>query len=585
MITTRNLLSAIAIAATIIWFLTSFMALAAMYKLWWDRERTDYFFKSSNEQRVIVWRKAALPLELLETSYILTQSWPLDAVYYAQGDQTKLSYLIYLLSPRLPDRANNFGMYKVAVDGSYATANNVDNSSATDKKNSERIGTAWGSVAFFVILSGLTLALVFGLSGISVPEAAGCIVLGIMFFVVGSRALLQTSIPGFIIVTALSVCAWVYLVWFTLIRWARVSSICFGCGERSRGRNDGLLYYCKALCIAIICLSVLWAFLMAIIVVPDDWDAWAIWGAKAKVLALGTGPLSDVRYFGHGDYPLLWPSIWAYVGWLSGGWEEQWSRSVGILLYALCLWETVIIVRRLTGSLGLAWLCGALFASVPMVPLIASWSYAEAPLWLFILTTLGCLFQFQKTQNARYLVYGALLAAGAAYSKNEGVLIALVISVWLGASCDWKQWKFVFVFFIGWLFLYMPWFYWVRFHLGLASHATSNFAFSIDLFERAIQRTPDAIYDIVNMWVDVKQWNIVMVLILVTIVLTLYNTKLLKTLMIPLSIIFGYLLIVLFHSEDIHWQIGTAWNRLTVHVIPIFIIIFSVHVKTTFLNR
>jgi hypothetical protein len=240
MITTRNLFSAIAIAATIIWFLTSFMALAAMYKLWWDRERADYFFKSSNEQRVIVWRKAGLPYELLETSYILTQSWPLDAVYYAQGDQTKLSYLIYLLSPRLPDRANNFGMYKVAVDGSYATANNSDNSSATDKKNSERIGTAWGSVAFFVILSGLTLALVFGLSGISVPEAAGCIVLGIMFFVVGSRALLQTSIPGFIIVTALSVCAWVYLVWLTLIRWERVSSICFGRGERSRGRNDGL---------------------------------------------------------------------------------------------------------------------------------------------------------------------------------------------------------------------------------------------------------------------------------------------------------------------------------------------------------
>ena len=58
---------------------------------------------------------------------------------------------------------------------------------------------------------------------------------------------------------------------------------------------------------------------MSVVVVPDDWDAWAIWGSKARVLAQGTGPLYDVTRFGHPDYPLLWPTIWAFSGWLTGG--------------------------------------------------------------------------------------------------------------------------------------------------------------------------------------------------------------------------------------------------------------------------
>jgi len=76
-------------------------------------------------------------------------------------------------------------------------------------------------------------------------------------------------------------------------------------------------------------LIFVWSLLMAVIVVPDDWDAWAIWGAKAKVLALAQGPLENVIYFGHQDYPLLWPAVWAFSGWCSGGWEEHWSRGWG----------------------------------------------------------------------------------------------------------------------------------------------------------------------------------------------------------------------------------------------------------------
>jgi len=76
---------------------------------------------------------------------------------------------------------------------------------------------------------------------------------------------------------------------------------------------------------------------MSVVVVPDDWDAWAIWGSRAKLLALGHSPLIDVTKFGHTDYPLLWPSIWSFSGWCAGGWEEQWSRGATLADDALWL--------------------------------------------------------------------------------------------------------------------------------------------------------------------------------------------------------------------------------------------------------
>lgn len=106
----------------------------------------------------------------------------------------------------------------------------------------------------------------------------------------------------------------------------------------------------SGLLLLIIAAGLLWSFLMAVVVVPDDWDAWAIWGSKAKVLALGSGPLEDVTRFGHADYPLLWPTIWAFSGWLSGGWEECWSKGWGAVFLLLCVWEMRIAVSAQSGS-------------------------------------------------------------------------------------------------------------------------------------------------------------------------------------------------------------------------------------------
>ena len=98
---------------------------------------------------------------------------------------------------------------------------------------------------------------------------------------------------------------------------------------------------------------------MSVVVVPDDWDAWAIWGSKARVLAQGTGPLYDVTRFGHPDYPLLWPTIWAFSGWLTGGWKECWSKGWGAVFLLFSVWEMIHIVREQGRSLTIGLLAGA----------------------------------------------------------------------------------------------------------------------------------------------------------------------------------------------------------------------------------
>ncbi len=142
---------------------------------------------------------------------------------------------------------------------------------------------------------------------------------------------------------------------------------------------------------------------MAVIVTPDDWDAWAIWGVKAKILLLGDGPVSDVTHVGHADYPLLWPLLWAFSSWFTAGWEDAWSRGWGTVLYVFVLWELAIIIYRETGRRELGLFAAALFATIPSVPLIVSWSYAETPLWLFTICCTGVLFLWRKKGTMFYL--------------------------------------------------------------------------------------------------------------------------------------------------------------------------------------
>ncbi len=255
-------------------------------------------------------------------------------------------------------------------------------------------------------------------------------------------------------------------------------------------------------------------------------------------------------------------------GWLSGGWEECWSKGWGAIFLFFSVWEIIHAVREQSDSLTAGLLAGALFASVPKVPRIAAWGYAEAPLWLMLTCGLACFLRWQRRENLKDLVLAGLFATAAAHTKNEGVLFMVLLGTRRRLRAAGVYWTVC----IGG---YLLWWYWSRLYYDLGSHATVGLHSELHIVQRALARIPPASEAIFNMWKDVRQWNIVGIGIALTLLTALVrfkeNTRL--YLFLPIGLLCGYLIIILFHPAEIYWQIGTAWNRLTVQALPLFLLL------------
>ncbi len=548
-----------------IWATVSLAAMGAMYTLWWQRERVAYLGVDVKTQRGIIWNQSGLPDGLLALLPRL-ETWPPNISYAIDGDINRQSYLKYLLLPRMPRGSDDY-----TVDVDSLRVEGAGSLSTFEGEKSSR--GLFAPLLSFLIVSGITLLFrkTAGQSEQSIPEAFALSCLLVMLIVVAAKTLFHQAIPGFIILSVMAVLGWLLAAaaWWLDYRQKR------GCGfipgkKRlldlwlSMRASRWEVFFCLLLL-----ASLVWSMLMSVVVVPDDWDAWAIWGAKAKALALGAGPLQDVTYFGHGDYPLLWPAVWALSGWCGGGWEEMGSRIWGPVFMLFSSWELIHVVWRRSACRWPALLAGTMFASIPMVPLVASWSYAEAPFWLMTLCSYGCLLHWRETGDRRDITCAALLAVAAALTKNEGVLFALLALLWIFATGRPARIRAMGLFLAVMACLYLPWLYWVKIQLVLSSHATEGLRLNWDTIIRAGERLPTAVEVIGRMWADPRQWNVVLWGLAVAMVWSFKQPGHREDFLLPMGILLVYCIIVLFHTADIYWQVGTSWNRLTLHVVPL----------------
>jgi 4-amino-4-deoxy-L-arabinose transferase-like glycosyltransferase len=207
-----------------------------------------------------------------------------------------------------------------------------------------------------------------------------------------------------------------------------------------------------------------------------------------------------------------------------------------------------------------------------MVPLVCSWSYAEAPFLLLTTSCAGCLLLRGQNNALSVTIVAALLALAAAHTKNEGVMFALLAAMWLLVLPGQQKKLHFIIFLVVFAVGYIPWYLWISYGLDLSSHATAGLQFNLDNIERAFGRTGPAFKVILNMWGDIKQLNIVLGGSLVLFFLTLFRKKSLVLFLLPIAMLFGYFIIVVFHQAEIYWQVGTSWNRLTLHVLPMLVV-------------
>lgn len=552
----------------LIWGVVSLAAFAGMYQLWWQRERVEYLGKSLTEQRKIVFQHAGMPQSYLEAVDGVLKRWSPATRYVLEGQRVQGSYLTYLLIPRVPVAEGPSVL--MLQDG-------VKVSGAGAGPGQTRAGRSYfpaqGLVLSLLSLCGLVLLLrpLVRSYALSFPELFGVACLFVNGAVVLSKVLVQGAQPGFILVALLGIGGWLSLLWrgdlWSIGKREWLGSLTWQALQRHPGRTAAICFGCL-----LIALGLLWVMLMSVIVVPDDWDAWAIWGSKAKMLALGNGPLADVTPFGHADYPLLWPALWAFSGWCAGGWDELWSRGWGAVFLLLCCWEIGVIVYRGTKRWDVAVLAGALLVTVPLSPLIASWSYAEAPLWVLSLSSFACLLLWRDSGRDFHLFWGALLAVAAAYTKNEGILFFVIEAAWV-FTVPGRRIRAVAIFATVFVLLYFPWYYWVRIVSAFSSHATTGLVFSGETLARAGERLPKALGMIGALYGDIRQWNLVLWGLGVGWLVVLFRSKDRFDILVPVALWMGYLVIVVFHEANIYWQVGTSWNRLTLQVMPLLIVV------------
>jgi hypothetical protein len=218
-----------------------------------------------------------------------------------------------------------------------------------------------------------------------------------------------------------------------------------------------------------------------------DWDGFAIWGLKAKVVAhdsLRSSPVyfKDATFrFSHPDYPLLLPFITSGFHAVTGHTcEHLESLSRPLVFTALGAITYSALRRKLRRSQSLLLVCVLL--GIPAVVRWAGEGGADLLLALFHAASVFFLVKWLEGADWRDLLAAALFTAYAALTKAEGMALAAINGlVLLVFSLDGKARKSflgVVWFAFAVAVLLMPWMLWSRnlphTHEISASGLTSN---------------------------------------------------------------------------------------------------------------
>ena len=159
----------------------------------------------------------------------------------------------------------------------------------------------------------------------------------------------------------------------------------------------------------------------------SDWDAWAIWGVKAKAFFVDRGVAG---YLGRADlYEFSWPArpcltslFQAFVYSCRGRVDELAVRLVHVALTcSLLLIFHGSLRRRFGADSALLWT--AVLATVPNLTYQASAGLANLVLGLFLLATLAALEAWESDARLAHLVGPALLLGGALLARDEGLFL------------------------------------------------------------------------------------------------------------------------------------------------------------------
>ena len=238
----------------------------------------------------------------------------------------------------------------------------------------------------------------------------------------------QTILPNALIVLDLSI---LLIVWCVLIRcgqWRRRLPFAIVNNPESRI----LSWFATVTLAATLVIAGFGWYWVAVEFPHGQWDAFAIWNLKARHIALGGENWSNVfnDALKHTDYPLLLPlsiaRMWTYAGTTTTA-VPQLLHVVFLLLTISVLLATVAIMRNRIHAIVATFIVMA-YSNFLRFP---SNQYADTAVGCYILMAL-CMtvIAWRLTGNSHSpWVLSGLFAGCAAWTKNEGLLFALVLVI------------------------------------------------------------------------------------------------------------------------------------------------------------
>ncbi len=286
---------------------------------------------------------------------------------------------------------------------------------------------------------GLTWAVGLFVAGVlarrlGLAEAAAAFPLGALIVTLLGMLLLHLGLPlarnPWLVATIMAA----GLAWFAHRSFGREASPAGSISPPRAGPGDTLLVALGALLLAV----QLGLLVGGIVRIPTiaDWDAWAIWGFKAKAFFVDQGV---ARYLTHADhYYFSWPArpclsafYQAFVYACLGREDASAVRLVQLAFFVSLLLAFFTSLRRAV-SPGAALLSTALLASLPSVAYVATAGLANLVLGSYLFLAASSLERARATGRSALVIGAGLFLGGAALARDEGLVlggfVALAVS-------------------------------------------------------------------------------------------------------------------------------------------------------------
>jgi hypothetical protein len=326
-----------------------------------------------------------------------------------------------------------------------------------------------------------------------------------------------------------------------------------------------------------------------------EWDAFAIWDFKARILShvpVRTGAyFQDATLaFSHPAYPPGLPFQYAAVYAALGRADGMLAKLVGVAAFlAFCLMGYASL-RHWLGRTDLALAGALLLVGCPVVLVVASSGYADLHVALFLLGSLHYWARWLAEPRPAHLALGGLFLLFLAHTKNEGLGVAVVIGLAMlavtaaravradGRAAGWRRLAALALVAGAVATLTVPLLVWKAWVPALDEAYGEHLTWAV--VHGNLPRLPYILQAFAGTVVEPQSWGAFWFLVPVaaTVGWRAWRQPLVLWLWVVLVGHLGlYTLAYLITPLDLGWQLSTSVHRLTLHLLPAAILLIAAH--------